>query len=660
MADFIVRDTAGLLGALAKAKGGDTVSLQAGTYSAVKLQGLNFPGEVTVKSQDASRPAVLTDFKVSNSSGLNFKNLEFFVNPAKADLPFQVLNSSNVSFDGLFVHGTLNGSSHDDKRGMIVRNSTDVSITNSRFEQLTDALNHLDSSHLTFSGNRFSGVRDNGIAGGGTSHLVIANNQFTNFDHVGTVHPDAIQVWTTGTKKSATDITITGNLFDRGTGAAVQGIWVNDETGKLPFDRVVVSGNTVVGAMYNGIGVSGARNATVANNTVVGIDGQQSWIRLANIGSATVTDNIAGDFVYQGVNAVKDGNVVTGTATAAEARELSGWLVANRGRAGVATLFAEEVAERAGMLGYVDAPVGPAPVREFVETVVTGTAGADRLAAGRIGDHRLEGGAGTDTLTGGGAGKTTMVGGAGDDTYVVKDARDVVMERSGGGNDVVVAHIDHNLGANVESLRMAAGGLTGRGNAADNRIAGSTGDDILYAEAGHDTVQAGAGRDRLHGGAGDDKLWGDDGDDVLYGDDGNDSLYGGAGADVIHGGAGNNMFEGGAGADRMYAGSGKDSFVFRQSDFAAGAPSIDTIFGFSRSGGDKIALTAIDANAGTAANDAFSYIGGAAFTGKAGQLRFEVVGGDGYLRADLNGDRVADFSIQLAGLTSIASGDIYL
>ena len=129
---------------------------------------------------------------------------------------------------------------------------------------------------------------------------------------------------------------------------------------------------------------------------------------------------------------------------------------------------------------------------------------------------------------------------------------------------------------------------------------------------------------------------------------------------MIHGGAGNNMFEGGAGADRMYAGSGKDSFVFRQGDFAAGAPSIDTIFGFSRSGGDKIALTAIDANAGTAANDAFSYIGGAAFTGKAGQLRFEVVGGDGYLRADLNGDRVADFSIQLAGLTSIASGDIYL
>ncbi|WP_189654738.1 hypothetical protein [Paracoccus mutanolyticus] len=51
--------------------------------------------------------------------------------------------------------------------------------------------------------------------------------------------------------------------------------------------------------------------------------------------------------------------------------------------------------------------------------------------------------------------------------------------------------------------------------------------------------------------------------------------------------------------------------------------------------------------AGLPGNQAFSYIGGAGFTGQSGQLRAQLAAGGTLILADVNGDRVADFSILL-------------
>ena len=60
---------------------------------------------------------------------------------------------------------------------------------------------------------------------------------------------------------------------------------------------------------------------------------------------------------------------------------------------------------------------------------------------------------------------------------------------------------------------------------------------------------------------------------------------------------------------------------------------------------DKLDLTPIDAIAGGADN-AFSFIGAGAFAGVAGQLRAYSSGGNFFVAGDVNGDGVADFTIQ--------------
>ena len=71
----------------------------------------------------------------------------------------------------------------------------------------------------------------------------------------------------------------------------------------------------------------------------------------------------------------------------------------------------------------------------------------------------------------------------------------------------------------------------------------------------------------------------------------------------------------------------------------------------------KIDLSAIDADSTVAADQAFVFIGAAAFSSTAGELRAEVMGANTLVSADINGDGSADFSILVKGVTTMAGGD---
>ena len=121
-------------------------------------------------------------------------------------------------------------------------------------------------------------------------------------------------------------------------------------------------------------------------------------------------------------------------------------------------------------------------------------------------------------------------------------------------------------------------------------------------------------------------------------------IFAGAGNDDLRGGTGNDLFRGGGGIDNMYGGGGND--VFRYDDVLDSISSArDHILDFSL--GDRIDLSRIDAKSGTAANDAFTFIGSGPFAGtgaaSAGQLRAEFLGGLIWLvQGDTNGDGVSD------------------
>jgi hypothetical protein len=77
--------------------------------------------------------------------------------------------------------------------------------------------------------------------------------------------------------------------------------------------------------------------------------------------------------------------------------------------------------------------------------------------------------------------------------------------------------------------------------------------------------------------------------------------------------------------------------------------------------GDDVDLSTIDAN-GAAAGHTFAFLAamGAAFTGVAGQLRWFQSSGMTFVEGDTNGNRLADFQLQLTGLKALTANDFIL
>jgi Ca2+-binding RTX toxin-like protein len=208
--------------------------------------------------------------------------------------------------------------------------------------------------------------------------------------------------------------------------------------------------------------------------------------------------------------------------------------------------------------------------------------------------------AGNDTILGT-AGADFLNGWKGDDTYMVNHAGDVVTEHEFDGTDTVLASVGYtlDLDSQIEFLAAApgAGGLALTGNNFFNTITGGAGDDVI------------TGR-----GAADD-------------------LAGGLGADIFA--------------------------LLALSDSTVATSGRDTIRDFSVLEGDLIGLSALDANTALAGDQAFTFIGAAAFSA-AGQVRAEVIGGDTIVSGNVNANLNADFAIRLTGSHVLGAANFIL
>jgi Ca2+-binding RTX toxin-like protein len=138
--------------------------------------------------------------------------------------------------------------------------------------------------------------------------------------------------------------------------------------------------------------------------------------------------------------------------------------------------------------------------------------------------------------------------------------------------------------------------------------------------------------------------------------DGTLRILTGAGDDILFGGAGNDTLSGGLGTDAIDGGSGNDNYVYRSAAESTAA-SRDTI---AFTAGDKIDLALVDANGGTPANEAFSFIGDAAFSNVAGQLRAFQSGAQWIVEGDVNGDGTADLLIAVTSAAPLTVADFVL
>lgn len=336
---------------------------------------------------------------------------------------------------------------------------------------------------------------------------------------------------------------------------------------------------------------------------------------------------------------------------------------------------------------------------------LTGGDGADTLKGrggndalfGGLGNDTLEGGGGDDTLAGG-QGQDTLSGGAGNDTFVFSAPEDLgsvstfppscdrildfgpgdkidlsaIQGASFAGSsaytgvpnqvrlgsysaDGVTSETSLEIDINGDQYSDYALFLSKPGLTLEETVPGSAvfqlvKDLILTGTSGKDHLAGGNGADILSGLGGNDALAGGGGNDVLDGGDGSDALDGGAGDDTLNGGSGDDTLTGGLGVDVLVGGVGKDTFVFASvedsaPDYIHYPAREDTIADFSA--GDKIDLSAIDADPNQPGDQAFNFSNAGYFSGVAGELQYTA--STGLLSGDLEGNLVADFTLQLLG-----------
>ncbi len=246
-------------------------------------------------------------------------------------------------------------------------------------------------------------------------------------------------------------------------------------------------------------------------------------------------------------------------------------------------------------------------------------------------------------------------------------------------------------GFGIDNLTFGSASSISEFDNTNDRLDGGAGNDRLFGGIGNDTLIGGSGEDRLDGGAGQDtasyetatasvtaslttpannrgdaagdtyvsieNLTGSAFSDRLTGNAGSNAISGGAGNDTLSGANGNDLLTGGKGADSLYGGAGRDSFIYlATSDSTVASTGRDTIFDFDGAGGDRINLRAIDAKTGATGDQAFTFIGTAAFSHTAGELRYVKGASDTYIYGDVNGDGSTDFAIHLDDALTLSKG----
>ncbi|MFL6844992.1 MAG: Ig-like domain-containing protein [Allosphingosinicella sp.] len=267
----------------------------------------------------------------------------------------------------------------------------------------------------------------------------------------------------------------------------------------------------------------------------------------------------------------------------------------------------------------------------------------------------IYGGRGTDTLTGGSGNDIFFF--AGSPRFAAGDT-----VNGGAGYDSLFLRGNYTIDFNAGGF---AGAITNMENitvssASDERYARGGGTEFDYNIKFADAMLGAGGTITINGAllTAEESL----SFDGSLESNGQFRIFAGGGNDVIIGGAGNDLILGGGRGDTLTGGAGNDTFRY-DSVTDSNSTERDGIQDFTL--GDIIDLSKIDSNSTLAGNQAFDFIGSAAFGNHAGELRFENIslGGPIWLvQGDTDGNGISDFEVVLVvtDANPITSSDFIL
>jgi hypothetical protein len=270
---------------VAHAKPGDRILLAAGDYGPLKLKHRKFAAPGVVIEAAPGAKVTFSSIVIDGFEGLTIKGVD--VDITSENYGVLVGHSSQITLAGLKIHAPKDKSPN----AMMLRGSHDVIVEDCDIHNVSFGVAFLESDRLKILRNNFTDLQVDSIRGSASDTQVIGNHA-QNFHPQQGDHPDFIQFWGPGQGGRDKGNVIKDNVYQRGNGDVAQGIFIEDN------DDIVISGNALLGSMYNAIALARVNHAIVEDNFVQSYDDMGSRIVTRGASSeVTVHNNLAAEII---------------------------------------------------------------------------------------------------------------------------------------------------------------------------------------------------------------------------------------------------------------------------------------------------------------------------------------------------------------------------
>ncbi|MEM1232528.1 MAG: right-handed parallel beta-helix repeat-containing protein [Pseudomonadota bacterium] len=282
---------------------------------------------VTFRSETPDDPVVLSQISLRDLENVTFEYIDVASDGAWADVwqdDLNVQDVSHVEFSNMTFTGTATGwytpgdggTSQAESMGHI-RDSDNVVFSDNHVSGYFHALSVTEVSDMDVTDNVFTEMQGDGLRFGGVQNFTVTGNHMFDF-HGATqdaTHTDMIQMWSSNSKSVSSNVVISDNILDTGSGPASQAIFIRNEWWEaegepdhLIYDGITISNNLIYNGHVHGVAVSGAEGVTITDNTMVWNEDSAMYqnendadgtsdapeIRIKNVFSGEVSGNIAG------------------------------------------------------------------------------------------------------------------------------------------------------------------------------------------------------------------------------------------------------------------------------------------------------------------------------------------------------------------------------
>lgn len=304
------KNSAELLSALSKAKGGDIIKLAKGNYSAISLNGTtkankyisSYSSEVIIESELTAQPAVLSNLRMLAGKNITFRNLTFqSTTTAEKSRLIDLGLVTNIKFIGVKVLGKKLGAYGTGYGLWVGSSSSGLRIENSVFDSFDNGLNIYAVNGLTIIDSDLTNMSHDVLQIGYVNNVLIENNLMTKKSNPnGDAHQDLIQViHASSSNTPASNITIRGNRLEA-PDAMTHGIYVESGVAKASnkksdcFKTIVIENNDIMTSQALGLVVGNTIGVLIRGNELIQHSGARSNspVRIPQIRVGNTSENV--------------------------------------------------------------------------------------------------------------------------------------------------------------------------------------------------------------------------------------------------------------------------------------------------------------------------------------------------------------------------------